>query len=427
MLTSFSCVVSDANGKFYTGGANGLIYVWKKNQLQVTIKAHEGAIHSLCYATKKENNSDQSYDFILSGGSDNFINIFDLEFNKIYGFSVSSTPRSIDFYFHEGVAGCSNGSIYTFTIEDKKVDERKIKELMASHSDGEVWGLDLIDNLAITSGDDNKIIVWDIVKKKKINTVVIDKIKGEKLKNGASTMSSFADNQCSRFIGINTNFNNHVAVGTNCGEVQIRRSIHLIDRVEAILHEPTRWIEFMSYSPSGELLAVGSHDSNVYVYNTKDYILKCKLTGHSSFITSFDWSVDSNFLRTNSGANELLYFNIREGKAEKIEGALIKIIEWNSCNNKFAWETNGLYSIGVSESSINSVCLSNSKKILATGDDFSLVNLYRFPCVKGCLRISLRGHSSHVTRIRFSKDDNILLSTGGFDKAIIQRKKGSLI
>jgi len=34
------------------------------------------------------------------------------------------------------------------------------------------------------------------------------------------------------------------------------------------------------------------------------------------------------------------------------------------------------------------------------------------------------GHSSHVTRVRFSKDDNWLVSTGGNDKTVLLWKTG---
>jgi WD40 repeat protein len=36
-LTSFSCASFDSSGVCYTGGANGRVYVWSKQQLQATI------------------------------------------------------------------------------------------------------------------------------------------------------------------------------------------------------------------------------------------------------------------------------------------------------------------------------------------------------------------------------------------------------
>lgn len=53
-------------------------------------------------------------------------------------------------------------------------------------------------------------------------------------------------------------------------------------------------METMHYSPDDKLLAVGSHDNFIYILDvSKSYKQITKLTGHSSFITSLDWSQDS--------------------------------------------------------------------------------------------------------------------------------------
>ena len=48
------------------------------------------------------------------------------------------------------LVGMRNGTIWL----DKK-------PIMKSHSDGEVWGLDYIEDQGpVTSGDDNKVMLW---------------------------------------------------------------------------------------------------------------------------------------------------------------------------------------------------------------------------------------------------------------------------
>lgn len=57
----------------------------------------------------------------------------------------------------------------------------------------------------------------------------------------------------------------------------------------------------MRFSPDGTKLAVGFHDRVIRIYD--DTLKgKYKLRGHSSFITNIDWSTDSTYLRTVSGA-----------------------------------------------------------------------------------------------------------------------------
>jgi hypothetical protein len=66
------------------------------------------------------------------------------------------------------------------------------KEIMFSHNDGETWGLDVSNYPKVcTSGDDNKIIVWDTVnRRKECCYKLTDREEGENKQNGASTMSS---------------------------------------------------------------------------------------------------------------------------------------------------------------------------------------------------------------------------------------------
>lgn len=64
------------------------------------------------------------------------------------------------------------------------------------------------------------------------------------------------------------------------------------------------WIEVLKYSPDETMLAVGSHDNDIYIYkvNGNNYEFHGKLQAHKSFITNFDWSKDSKYIQSNCGA-----------------------------------------------------------------------------------------------------------------------------
>jgi echinoderm microtubule-associated protein-like 1/2 len=91
--------------------------------------------------------------------------------------------------------------------------------------------------------------------------------------------------------------------------------------------------QVVKFSPNGQLLAIGSRDNNIYMYQVVDdyrrynrmgrcvvrfnlasfnkrakhIFFTVRFQGHSSFVTHMDWATDSTYLQTNSGDYELLY------------------------------------------------------------------------------------------------------------------------
>ena len=53
---------------------------------------------------------------------------------------------------------------------------------------------------------------------------------------------------------------------------------------------------------------------------------------------------------------------------------------------------------------MNSVDRTKSNNIVATGDDFGNVKLFKYPNFKNSSYVKFTGHSSHVTNVRFSND-----------------------
>lgn len=59
----------------------------------------------------------------------------------------------------------------------------------------------------------------------------------------------------------------------------------------------------------------------------------------------------------------------------------------------------GIFPPATDGSHINGVARNNGKDLIATGDDWGFVNLYKNPNVKGSKFKSYRAHSSHVVRV----------------------------
>lgn len=266
----------DAN-QVVAGGASGELFLFQGNTAQKKVKCNQGngGIHTLRVVDGK----------VYAGGQDGKVHVFDLQLNETSSIEVGSCPRAIDVLGGNVLVGSRDGTIAEFQGSNRRV-------LMESHADGEVWGLaidPMSPNQIVTTGDDNKIRVWDINQRKCVSSGTLDPQKGQERRagQGASTLAHTTPNQQARGVAINSN--GDVAVGHNDGKVTIR-SVRSLDNIKHTLREPKEWIQAMSYSPDGSKLAVGSHDNAVYIYSTSDYKLLGKCNKHSSFITGLDWS-----------------------------------------------------------------------------------------------------------------------------------------
>jgi WD40 repeat protein len=407
---SFSCVTYDDKGTCYAGGVDGNIYVFKGNSVSSKKVAHKVAGKTMIHAINWVD------DQLFTSASDKTLCVFNSKLALETKISLPDVARSIDKQGDKILVGMRNGTIAI--IEGGKITT----DLMKSHHDGEIWGLEVLENGDILTGcDDNKVMLWDTKGRKNKGVFTINQKAGPKIKYGASSITAYPDNQCSRAICYNPK-TKEVAVATNAGEVQIR-DLDNLGTVKKTLSAAKRWIESMVYSPDGNYLAVGTHSNTIVVYNTSNYSTKGTLKGHNSSILSIDWSKDSSYIRSNCEAYELLFFNIDSMKQDPSGASNTKSLRWATQNTKIGWSVTGIFPKGTDGSHVNGVSMSNDEKLIASGDDWGLVNIYNNPCREGSQPKSFLGHSEHVVRVKFNKDDKYLFSVGGQDKAVMQWKR----
>jgi len=81
-----------------------------------------------------------------------------------------------------------------------------------------------------------------------------------------------------------------------------------------------------------------------------------------------------------------------------------------------------LYPSDVNGAHIHGVERAHGGKVIASGDEWRLVNLQRFPN-QNCTRPkSFVAHSEFVTRVCWSADDSYLYSVGGGDRMLCKWK-----
>jgi len=215
-----------------------------------------------------------------------------------------------------------------------------------------------------------------------------------------------------------------IVIGTTCG-AWVALSAETRD-VLAENQDGDEPIQVLQFSPCGGFLAVGSRDNSVYVYKAEktddgmnfEKVGAC--TGHSSFITHVDWSSDSQYLRTNSGDYELLYWNASECSQMTSRSEMCDT-EWATQSCVLSFNSLGIWPDNVDGTDINTITRSTDGELLATGDDFGKVRLFAAPaCHHQAPYEEYVGHSSHVTDVGFLSDDSFLISAGGNDTSVMQ-------
>lgn len=252
---------------------------------------------------------------------------------------------------------------------------------------------------------------------------IVNEAERKAKKNRASTMSKHAESQCARAVAVSCN--GDMAVCANDGSVTIRKLPDFDVTIKEIT-DSREWCEVAEFSPDGAYLAVGSHDTNIYVYDVAaGFNLIGKCTKHNATITGIDWSMDGSYIRSVCNGYELLFFTIPDCAQDGAGASNNAGTEWASHHVKFGWLVDGIFPKETSGDHINGVDMSEDGALIATGDDFGLVNIFRNPVRNRVQPKSFRGHSEHVVRVKFGRDslNEYIFSVGGYDQTMMQWKK----
>ena len=299
--------------------------------------------------------------------------------------------------------------MYEITLPHKEVVQHT-----GGHG-GEVWGLAChpTENIVFTCGDDKLLRGWSTETKKPLP----DKSLG--LPHPARSLS-WSHDALTLVIG----FLDGPKAASKFAPRQI--PVWVVDyetmKVTATLDDAGEYVAAVAFSPDGAYLATGSWDQQVRDDTVaQNYKLLWTLAGNSSSVEHLGWSADGDVLMSNSKDGQILYWEIATG-ARINKQALLRDVRWVQWQCVLGWPVMGIWDPGYDQTDINAVCQSHKGDALALGDDYGQVKLFRFPIpVDFCAAcVALRGHSSHVTNIRWLHDDSRVLSTGGADTALFQ-------
>ena len=388
-----------------TAGHNGKLYRWEN--------VHLVQVQQVCSGSQELYALAVSQEFIVTGGQDKKLYVLDLNLKKVKTFDMTDWVRAVDILGGTVICSTRNGVITEVSNTGQKV-------IMETHSEGEVWSIvhhPSNPNLIISTGDDNKIKIWDIERKKCVETFTIEILP---VQNTAHRSSLLPSSQQSRAVAVNQF--GHVAVGHNDGHVSIR----YVAEMETVLNtlSPSRcFIRCLQYSPSGRLLAVGSTDGSVTIYDADHaYDEVAGLESCLDPISSLDWSQDGKYVKACSQEGELKFYRVETGDCLPDGKRELKDVKWASWTSHKGWPVQGLAQMPCEDPFLTCVVRANEKSLVAVGNAWGLVELYAYPNAQGAVAQSSKAHSLEVANAIWLHNDSILVTAGGHDLALMQWK-----
>ncbi len=475
---------AELNGIFFLGCENGMVYTTSSDGKKLTQSfavnsVSESNAGTLRKRGKRNGSSSISKNHVLSmyaddgtntllvGSKDGMISIFEISESKVPIFL-----KAIDIRRPEILPNVSAPQVHSISCFNDKIlfstrgadiceydynSQLGAIAITRGHCYGELWGLATHPSLPeyCTTGDDMTLRTFSVVTRGMLSVTSLGAPAracdynhdgsliavgfGGRLGRGKEPKGGMVRLYRGNCAGAEIPHQNEN--GCNFFEQNhFKNDKNAVSEVLAQSHDAKQWVSVVRFSADGHTLAVGAHDCKIYIYDvtleedlaaTSDGFrvaksatlsLRCTFRKHNSVINHLDLSTNGRYMQSNCSAYELLFSDTSNGK-QITSASELKDVSWDSWTCTLGWPVQGVWVTGMDGSDINTVARSSSGHLVATGDDFGKIRLFRYPSIQNHAHsLAYSGHSSHVMNVKWSAADECLISCGGNDKCIMQWK-----
>jgi WD40 repeat protein len=399
---------SSVGRKFVTGSTVGHLYLWKGRTLDRMIRAHERSITGI--KTVSSHSNPLTTGTVVTTSREGTVKLWTFEFEHLKTFSLTeadipplvTTIRGIDCLSDTNglvntmVTTTSSGEIYEIYVTSGRIGI--VSE--GHYGDGELYGLaahPTNPDLFLTTGDDCTIRIWSISERRLLRKAVID-----------CTARCVTWSPDGKYIAVGLGGKKDGTRQRKDGAYLILDGENLKPKYEG--RDSRHWLTDIKFSPDGKMFAVASMDHKIYLYATDTFKLKGTCDKHNAPIQSFDFSMDSVYLQSDSSDFEHLYFEASDGQYFST-GSQLRDILWSEWTCKYGWPVQGIWpqldSDGKAVAADPScVHRSPNSSLLSVGDQKGVLKLHRYPCLSKKVDplVVKSAHIGEISRTRFSCD-----------------------
>ncbi|NEP49828.1 MAG: hypothetical protein F6K65_13850 [Moorea sp. SIO3C2] len=274
---------------------------WKGAQLECCLTGHSDSVGTIAISPDGKT--------LASGSFDGTIKVFNLHTKEIkYTLNAHQNDVSYVIFSPEGelITSSYDGTIKIWNLHTKKVKWTLIEE---NEDLLPIESLCLSPNtqhLFVSSYESHKIHVWDLPARKKLGSL-------SKHKDGVICLAISPDGRILASGGKDKKIILWEVYPKDQTLEEIYKNYQILPESNNS-EQHSDWITSLAISPNNQVLASGSKDGKVYIWNLHNGTLKDILNKHSGAVISLAFSPDGQTIASGSFDNTIKLYNWHTGK-----------------------------------------------------------------------------------------------------------------